>query len=78
MSANSALPPPHSDRKAEPRQRKQHDEEIVASLPEVKRIVLAALLTEAFDALQQRDYAALRSLTGVAPVTKRSGRSCLG
>ena len=33
------------------------------------------LLAEAFDALQRRDYAALRSLTGVAPVTKRSGKS---
>jgi len=36
----------------------------------VGRIVLATLLAEAFDALQRRDYAALRSLTGVAPVTK--------
>ena len=35
------------------------------------------LLAEAFDVLQRRDYAALRSLTGVAPVTKRSGRSCV-
>ena len=28
-------------------------------------------------ALQRRDYAALRSLTGVAPVTKKSGKSCI-
>nr|WP_234887051.1 IS110 family transposase [Sinorhizobium terangae] len=35
------------------------------------------MLAEAFDALQRRDYAALRSLTGVAPVTKRSGKSCI-
>ncbi|HVP98892.1 MAG TPA: transposase [Roseiarcus sp.] len=27
--------------------------------------------------MQRRDYAALRSLTGVAPVTKRSGKSCI-
>jgi transposase len=60
---------------AEPGQRKQHDVEILASLPGVGRIVLATLLAEAFDALQRRDYAALRSLTGVAPVTKRSGKS---
>jgi transposase len=53
-------------------QRKQHDVEILASLPGVGRIVLATLLAEAFDALHRRDYAALRSLTGVAPVTKRS------
>ena len=62
---------------AEPGQRKQHDVEILASLPGVGRIVLATLLAEAFDALQRRDYPALRSLTGVAPVTKRSGKSCI-
>ena len=62
---------------AEPGQTKQHDVEILASLPGVGRIVLATLLAEAFDALQRRDYAALRSLTGVAPVTKRSGKSCI-
>ena len=58
-------------------QRKQHDVAILASLPGVGRIVLATLLAKAFDALQRRDYAALRSLTGVAPVTKRSGKSCI-
>jgi transposase len=62
---------------AEPGQKKQRDTEILASLPGVGRIVLATLLAEAFDALQRRDYAALRSLTGVAPVTKRSGKSCV-
>jgi len=56
-------------------QRKQHDVEILASLPGVGRIVLATLLAEAFDAFKRRDYAALRSLTGVAPVTKSSGKS---
>ena len=60
-----------------PGQTKQHDVEILASLPGVGRIVLATLLAEAWDALQRRDYAALRSLTGVAPVTKRSGKSCI-
>jgi transposase len=60
---------------AEPGQVKQRDAEILASLPGVGRIVLATLLAEASDALQRRDYAALRSLTGVAPVTKRSGKS---
>jgi transposase len=59
----------------EPGQLKQHDAEILASLPGVGRIVLATLLAEAWDALQRRDYAALRSLTGVAPVTKSSGKS---
>ena len=59
----------------EPGQQKQHDVEILAFLPGVGRIVLATLLAEAFDALQRRDYAALRSLTGVAPITKSSGKS---
>jgi transposase len=59
----------------EPGQQRQHDAAILASLPGVGRIVLATLLAEAWDALQRRDYAALRSLTGVAPVTKRSGKS---
>jgi len=58
-------------------QAKQHDVEILASLPGVGRIVLATLLTEAWDVLMRRDYAALRSLAGVAPVTKRSGKSCI-
>lgn len=66
-----------SSAEAEPGQVKQHDAEILASLPGVGRIVLATLLAEAWDALQRRDYAALRSLTGVAPVTKRSGKSCI-
>jgi len=58
-------------------QHKQHDVEILASLPGVGRIVLATLLAEAWDGLKRRDYAALRSLTGVAPVTKKSGKSCI-
>lgn len=66
-----------SSEESEPGQVKQHDAEILASLPGAGRIVLATLLAEAFDALQRRDYAALRSLTGVAPVTKRSGKSCI-
>lgn len=55
--------------------REQHDVEILASLPGVGGIVLATLLAEACAPLQRPDYAALRSPTGVAPVTKRSGQS---
>lgn len=64
-----------SSKETGPGQTKQHDAEILASLPGVGRIVLATLLAEAFEPLQRRDYAALRSLTGVAPVTKSSGKS---
>lgn len=48
---------------------------ILRSLPRVSRIVLATLLAEASNALQRRDYHALRCLSGVAPITKRSGKT---
>ena len=37
--------------------------------------VLATLLAEGSDAVRRRDYDALRCLCGVAPVTRRSGKS---
>jgi transposase len=51
------------------------DAALLRSLPGVGRVTLAALLTEAAGPLERRDYAALRTLSGVAPVTKRSGKS---
>ena len=53
------------------------DAAILASLPGVGRSTLATLLTEAAGPLGRRDRAALRTLSGVAPVTKRSGKACL-
>ena len=50
---------------------------ILRTLPGVGRIVLATLLAEAWEPLRQRDYHALRTLCGVAPVTKRSGKRCV-
>jgi hypothetical protein len=41
------------------------------------RIVLATLLAEGWEALRRRDYHALRTLCGTAPVTTRSGNSCI-
>ncbi len=55
----------------------QRDVAILSSLPGVGRTVLATLLTEAHDPLMRRDYRALRSLCGVAPITKRSGKSMI-
>ncbi len=55
----------------------QRDVEILNSLPGAGRIVLATLLAEAHDPLQRRDYQALRCLSGVAPVTKRSGKTLI-
>jgi transposase len=60
---------------AGPGQSMQRDVVILASLPGIGRTNLATLLAEASEALQRRDYHALRNLTGVAPVTRRSGRS---
>lgn len=60
---------------SDPGQMEQRDAEILASLPGVGRIILATLLAEACHLLQRRDYAALRTLAGVAPVTKKSGKS---
>lgn len=71
------LAPPDEPGEAGPGQSKQPDGAILASLPGVGRTVLARLLTEAPDPLQRRDYPALRSLTGVAPVTRQSGKSRL-
>jgi transposase len=51
------------------------DAAILNSLPGIGRVTLAILLGDAFDPLIRRDYAALRSLSGVAPVTRRSGKS---
>ena len=51
------------------------DAAILRSLPGVGTVILATLLTEAGDPLARRDHAALRALSGVAPVTKRSGKT---
>jgi transposase len=55
----------------------QRDLEILRSLPGVGRIVQATLLAEAPDLVRRRDYEALRAFCGVAPVTRRSGKSCI-
>lgn len=55
----------------------QHDVTILRSLPGIGRIVLATLLAEAPEPLRRRDYHALRTLSGVAPVTRRSGKRCI-
>ncbi len=53
----------------------RRDVAILISIPGVGRVIAAALLTEAFDALSQRDYEALRAHGGTAPVTRRSGKT---
>ena len=53
------------------------DPEILRSMPGVGPIVLAALLSEGYDAIRRRDPGTLRALSGVAPVTRRSGKQIL-
>jgi transposase len=50
------------------------DVEILASLPGVGRTVTVAMLTGAPQPLADRDYDALRTHTGVAPITIASGK----
>ena len=52
-----------------------HDVEILGSLPGIGTKVLATLLSEAPGLLKARDYRALRSFCGVAPVTRQSGKT---
>jgi transposase len=59
---------------AEGERREHRDVEFLRSLPGVGRMVTATMLTEAAGPLADRDYLTLRTYTGAAPVTKRSGK----
>ncbi len=56
---------------------RRQDVLILRSMPGIGPINLAALLCEASGPLGSRDYQALRTLCGAAPVTRRSGKSCI-
>jgi transposase len=51
------------------------DLEILLSLPGVGNLVAATVLAEAGEAIANRDYTTLRTRSGVAPVTHRSGKT---
>jgi transposase len=53
----------------------RRDVMILKTMPGIGRINLAALLSEGSGPLSRRDYPALRTLCGAAPVTKQSGKS---
>lgn len=53
----------------------QCDVAILRSCPGLGRITIATLLAEAGEPLRRRDYQVLRALSGVAPVSRRSGQS---
>ena len=50
------------------------DAAILLSLPGVGKLNGAAMLAEAFQPLRDRDYYTLRNLSGVAPVTRQTGK----
>lgn len=50
------------------------DASLLRSMPGLGTLVCATLLAEAWEPIEARDYARLRVLCGVAPVTKRSGK----
>lgn len=54
--------------------REHHDVTILLSLPGVGVRIAATMLAEAAQPLKARDYHALRLLSGLAPVTKASGK----
>jgi transposase len=54
-----------------------HDIIILRSIPGFGRVFIATALSEASAPLAHRDYRALRGLTGIAPVTKQSGKTKL-
>lgn len=55
-------------------EREHHDVTILLSWPGVGVRIAATMLAEAHEALSRRDYHALRSLSGLAPVTEASGK----
>ena len=64
------------ERLAEPVEGKteHRDARLLQSLPGLGKLVCATMLAEAWEPLENRDYSTLRTLCGVAPVTKRSGK----
>ncbi len=63
----------HQAKETRPDDDELRDAAILDSIPGIGDHVLATLLTEAEQALRQRDHTALRCLAGVGPVTVRSG-----
>jgi transposase len=69
--------PSAKEDESSPERVEHRDAEILLSLPGAGTIVVATMLAEASSAIRERDYPALRALSGVAPVTKASGtRKC--
>ncbi|MCI0356274.1 MAG: IS110 family transposase [Acidobacteria bacterium] len=57
-------------------QREHRDLQILLTLPAAGRVIVSTMLAEASQALQHRDYHALRAQAGIAPVTRATGQRC--
>jgi len=55
--------------------REHRDAAVLLSLPGVGRQIAATMLSEASQAIAERDYHALRCYAGSAPITRRSGKT---
>lgn len=63
------------DANASSDQRREHrDVQILLSLPGAGRVIAGTMLTEATEALRNRDYHALRAQAGAAPVARSTGK----
>jgi len=60
---------------AEEGKAEHRDAQLLQSLPGLGTLGCATMLSEAWEALQSRDYHVLRSLCGAAPITKQSGKT---
>jgi transposase len=72
--SESTQPESTQPESTQPKSTQHRDAQILLSLPGVGRVVGATMLAEANQALEKRDYHALRSLAGCAPVTRQSGQ----
>jgi transposase len=63
-----------SPENAEGQSKEHRDVTIILSLPGVGRVVTATMLAEASQAIAERNYDALRSYAGSAPITIQSGK----
>ena len=61
----------------EGQKREHRDVEILLSVPGIGIAITATMLGEAAQAIAERDYESLRTQTGVAPVTRRSGKQIM-
>ena len=69
-----AVVPPADEGAAKGERAEHHDVDVLRSTVGIGSTILATMLGEAWWAIEARDLEALRTLGGVAPVTKRSGK----